>query len=111
MDSKKSSADVFAENLRAARRGLGMTQETLAERAGVTPQVISRYELGKLLPSFGMLDRLADALGTDTFRLFIDRDRPFRVVSEGGLDGTGRRILSLLCPDLHEAGYRIDRGE
>lgn len=33
--------------IRAIREALGITQETLAERAGVTPQAISLVELGK----------------------------------------------------------------
>lgn len=48
--------------LRATRKGRGLTQLHLAERAGVSPELISRIERGSMLPSLPTFVRLLDAL-------------------------------------------------
>ncbi|MBO5050947.1 MAG: helix-turn-helix transcriptional regulator [Clostridia bacterium] len=37
---------VFGEKLRNHRKKLGMTQEEVAEKVGVSPQAISKWEAG-----------------------------------------------------------------
>lgn len=37
---------VFGDKLRNHRKRLGMTQEKVAERVGVSPQAISKWEAG-----------------------------------------------------------------
>lgn len=44
---------------------LRITQSELTERSGIETAHIRRYELGKALPSFGGLIRIAHALGVD----------------------------------------------
>ena len=41
---------VFGEKLRNHRKKLGMTQEDVAEKVGVSPQAISKWEAGDCLP-------------------------------------------------------------
>ena len=41
---------VFGEKLRNHRKKLGMTQEEVAEKVGVSPQAISKWEAGDCLP-------------------------------------------------------------
>ena len=48
--------------LRRIRLARGVTQAQLASRVGVTPNAISRYELGHDDPSLDVLDRLLVAL-------------------------------------------------
>ena len=52
-----------AEVLRDARRRAGLTQASLAERAGVTQSVISAYESGHRQPALSTLAALIDATG------------------------------------------------
>jgi transcriptional regulator with XRE-family HTH domain len=59
----------FGQNVRAARKARGWTQEELAERSGLAPVQISRIERGKreirlssLLRLMGALEANADAL-------------------------------------------------
>jgi transcriptional regulator with XRE-family HTH domain len=40
----RTDSPAFGDLLRRSRRALGMTQEELAERAGVSPRVISALE-------------------------------------------------------------------
>src|SRR5688500_16833308 len=56
----------FAELLRRARRAAGLSQEELAERAGLSARAISALERGvNRAPRRDTLDMLADALGLD----------------------------------------------
>ena len=56
----------LAERLRALRVRAGLTQEELAERAGLTPHAISALERGtRTRPYPHTLRALADALGLD----------------------------------------------
>lgn len=52
----------LGKNLRAARQGLGLTQEEVAERSGVQAGEISRIERGLRDPKVSTLEKLASAL-------------------------------------------------
>lgn len=52
----------FGENLRIARTKKGMSQKELAERVGVFPSVISRYENSKRSPHAENIHKFAEAL-------------------------------------------------
>lgn len=52
----------FGELLRKLREDKGLSQQDLAELAGVQASAISHFELGRRLPSFENIRRLADAL-------------------------------------------------
>jgi predicted nucleotidyltransferase/DNA-binding XRE family transcriptional regulator len=52
-----------AELLRGARVRCGLTQQQLAQKAGVTQSVVSAYESGKREPSLSTLRRLVNATG------------------------------------------------
>ena len=53
----------MGEKLKAARIAAGMTQQQLAEAAGLTQKDVSRYESGKHEPGALTLKRMAQALG------------------------------------------------
>jgi transcriptional regulator with XRE-family HTH domain len=66
MDEQASGAapPMFGELLRRQRRGAGLTQEALAERAGVSARAIADLERGiNQAPRRDTLQLLADALG------------------------------------------------
>ena len=54
----------IAMRIREKRKAKGMTQEKLAEHAGVTTQFIGFIEIGIKKPSFTTLFRIAESLGT-----------------------------------------------
>ena len=54
---------MVGERIRLARRAAGLSLRELANRVGVSPQAISKYERGLDIPSSGVLLRLAEALG------------------------------------------------
>ncbi|GJD15428.1 hypothetical protein RIVM261_003840 [Rivularia sp. IAM M-261] len=55
--------EVIAANLIRYRKGLGLSQEQLAEEVDVTRQSINNYENAKTLPDSKTLSALANALG------------------------------------------------
>jgi HTH-type transcriptional regulator/antitoxin HipB len=52
----------LGEAVRHRREELGITQEELAERAGLQQPAVARFEAGGTMPTIPMLERLADAL-------------------------------------------------
>ena len=59
----------FGEQLTAARRAKGMTQEALAQAAAVTRQTISSWERGRTLPDVDSVRRLSSILGVEFMQL------------------------------------------
>ena len=52
-------------NLQNLRRAKGLSQEELAHRADIHPTYLSGVERGKRNSTAGVLQRIAEALGTD----------------------------------------------
>lgn len=57
-------------NIKELRMKKGLTQETLAEKIGVTQGVISQWEYGITSPSSAKLPKLAEVLGCGIADLF-----------------------------------------
>ncbi len=57
---------VFGEKLRNHRKRLDMTQEEVAEKVGVSPQAISKWENGECLPDCFNLKALSDVYKIST---------------------------------------------
>src|SRR5712692_5854845 len=62
---KQDQADLAyeAQQVRRLRRQAGLTQEALAERAGIARPNWARVESGRYRPSLETLERIARALG------------------------------------------------
>ncbi len=60
----------FGNRVRLLRGKRGLTQEQLAELAGISVDFLSLIERGKNSPSFDNLDELAEALGVTVAQLF-----------------------------------------
>ena len=61
---RKDLKTKIGEVLRAKREKLGISQEGLAERAGVDRTYVSILERGLKSPTVETLERICDALGT-----------------------------------------------
>lgn len=58
-----------SESIKKARKDAGITQAELAERLGITPQMISQYERGSKKPSFETAEKIFNALGIDEWEI------------------------------------------
>ena len=52
--------NTLSDNIAVRRKNLGFSQETLAEKLGVTFQAVSKWENGKSTPDVTLLPLLAD---------------------------------------------------
>lgn len=59
----------FGEQLAAARKAKGMTQEELAQAANVARNTVSSWERDRTQPDLDMIRRLSDLLGVDFSRV------------------------------------------
>ena len=53
----------FGEFLYQKRKEIGLTQEELGRKLGVTNKAVSKWEVGETLPEVTMLEPLANLLG------------------------------------------------
>ena len=63
---------VFGNNVRQYRMKLGLSQEKFAEKCGLHRTYISDIECFRRSISLDNIQKLADALGVETFQLFLD---------------------------------------
>ena len=65
---------IFAHNLRMYRNKLGISQEEFAERSGLHRTYISAIECGKRSIALDNVQKIADALGIETYLLFVENN-------------------------------------
>lgn len=61
---------VIGDRLKAYRQQVGLTQETVAEQAGITVVYLSKIENGHVRPTIDLLQTLCDAINCDLGNLF-----------------------------------------
>ena len=62
--------DILARNIKENRRKNSLSQEKLAEKAGISTPFIAMIEVSRKFPSPEVLDRIAGALNIKTYQLF-----------------------------------------
>jgi len=70
-----TEAEIFGRRLRQLRTARGLTQEQLAEAAGITSTYTSDLERGEKVPSLSILLRLARAFDITVAELLEDFTR------------------------------------
>lgn len=65
----------FGDAVRRARAAVGLTQEGLAERAGIDRSYIGGVERGERNPTLSVIARIADSLGLSLAELFSYSDK------------------------------------
>lgn len=109
MPRKQTSTDpslplglVFGVRLRQARERMGLTQESLATRAGIDEFTasarISQYETGKHVPRYEIACRLADALKISVAFLYAPDDATAQLLLrwQGASTSSKQQALSAL---------------
>jgi len=94
----------IGSRIAANRKRLKLTQEQLAEKLGVTPQAVSKWENDQSCPDIWMLPRLAELFGATTDALLgVEREKVYeaQVVDENASpsgEDTGEQCLSVELP-------------
>lgn len=68
--------DIIRYNIKRLREEAGLTQQQLADKAGITMNYVAKIESKKMQRGFTIvsLGRIADALGLDIRELFKPKD-------------------------------------
>lgn len=92
--------------IKALRQDQQLSLQVVAERAGISPSHLSRIERGLTVPSYDVLDRIADAIGSDLTSLRSDEksargvdDRLNAFFDNMGLSESARHELLQLSPE------------
>lgn len=64
--------DVFSKNMKKYRESMGLSQEKFAEKAKLHRTYISAVESKRRSISLTNIQKIADALEIETYKLFID---------------------------------------
>jgi len=91
--------DIFIINLKSFRKNRKVSQSRLAELCKSTQAYIAEIEVGKKFPSPNMIERIASALGVESYRLFQDR-------AEDGQALTPMQRQEIICK-LHDVASEI----
>lgn len=66
----------FGQRVRALRDKKGLSQKDLADRLGMPRSIVSTYENGRRMPTYGKLIKLAYVFGVSTdYLLGVENDR------------------------------------
>lgn len=65
---------VFGDNVKRYRTQLGISQEAFAEKCGLHRTYISAIECYRRSIALENIQRIADALGVETYKLFIESE-------------------------------------
>ncbi len=76
----KNVNSLLAANISEKRKKMGLTQEELAEKLGVTFQAVSKWETAKAAPDISFLPELADIFKCTIDELFSRTSDSHRVV-------------------------------
>lgn len=103
-NSDRQALGKIGVRLRLARRLRGLKLKQLADMAGCSESLLSKYENGKATPSLPMLHRLARELGFNIGWMFDDGDRDLGVVFR-----RGERPTITLDPLRQGEGISLER--
>ena len=101
--------------IREKRKELGLTQEQLADRLGVTPPAVNKWEKGISCPDISILAPLARLLETDVNTLLyahIYSQKLGKKSVDDGMEEYGRKVIPVLLEELKTGeSYEFLRNE
>jgi transcriptional regulator with XRE-family HTH domain len=71
-NSQQEARNRLARRIKGLRLVRSLTQEKLAQRAGLAPRHLQKIEAAEVNVTLASLVRLAEALGVDICQLFLD---------------------------------------
>jgi transcriptional regulator with XRE-family HTH domain len=91
----KALSEIVAENLIALRKKAGLTQQDLADQLAYSDKTVSKWELGKAIPSVDVLKELADFYGVTVDYLISENNAADKVDPKINKKVEGNRIIVL----------------
>ena len=85
---------IFAFNMKKFRKKRQLSQMKLAEMLDTSTSYIGEIEINRKIPSMDMVEKIANALGVEPFRLFVDdknRKNPDTTRTEDYLESLSSR--------------------
>jgi transcriptional regulator with XRE-family HTH domain len=77
---------ILGSNIKKYRKEAGMTQEELAEKAGISSKHLSRIEIGNTFPSSSFIDRISMILNVSLPDLFYSANAKSKPATGGDDD-------------------------
>jgi len=65
---------ILKENIKNIRSNEGLSQQELAEKCNISQTFLGEIEIGRKYPSLQTLEKIANALNIDVYRLLMDKD-------------------------------------
>ena len=65
---------VFIENIKKYRKNNKLSQMALAEKCGTSTSYIGEIEIGKKFPSVEMVQKIANALNVQPYKLYMEEN-------------------------------------
>lgn len=91
----KALSEIVAENLIALRKKAGLTQQDLADQLAYSDKTVSKWELGKAIPSVDVLKELADFYGVTVDYLISENDVQIKMDEDKEKKERNNRIIVL----------------
>jgi transcriptional regulator with XRE-family HTH domain len=92
-----NAIDVHVGNrLRMRRILVGMSQEKLGDRLGLTFQQVQKYEKGSNRVSASRLFQMSEILGVPVQFFYDEMAGPAMAAADSGVGGTGDRVMDLV---------------
>ena len=90
----------LGKNIAQYRRQMNMTQDVLAEKMGVSPQAVSKWENDQTCPDISLLPTLANLFGISVDQLLSNESAPAVTIlpKEESID-ISKRILRIIVDD------------
>lgn len=103
----------FSDMLVYLRKRDNISQQELADRIGMSRSIVGMYETGKRMPSFEVLEAIADVFNVDINFLYGHTDsREYSQIYRSNLaaivENANRADLEAAGVDLYEVGLIID---
>lgn len=99
----------YGDLIKEKRKNLGLSAETVAEKAGISPATIYRYENGSITsPRMDVLRKIANVLHEDPYT-FIDWDKEVLIDDKTELSADEHDLISTYRA-LDDLGRKVVRG-
>ena len=111
---------IFIFNLKKYRKKRQLSQMKLAEMLETSTSYIGEIEINRKIPSLNMVERIANALEIEPFKLFMDEDNRnigksslaedyLKCLSHKEMEDLLRQFINLVCKNLEQCPLKDNK--